>query len=446
MNKTELKIYELLKQRATSKDQDGTFCIYPIKELANNGEVSEITVKRTLNELEINFYILRKRQGRGREQKIYLLKNDTSINCEELKNDTSTNCEELKNVHSASCEELKNDTSTKRVEEISTILKNGILKPKNPNIKHFGMVHQNSATNALTKIKPKEGVNVTVDMFTGIAEMKKGGLTVVMKQFREINIRTSAFMLYDFLVMRLTENGAKSPVISVSLDDYMNIRGLQNTKEAREQVKEDLETLYNISISFEEKRRGGSKSFHDLRVLSDKGIKNGIINISFGMGFYSMLVNCPVMPYCKEIFKLDTNKYRHAYALYGKIQEHKNMNIGKKNENIISVKTLLDAASGIPTYDEVMKKNRAINENIIEPFQENMNALAPMITWEYCNIDGTSLYNTNSEIDYQTFINLNVRVTWLEYPDQTKRLETKAQRIAEYNKKSSKKRKKKDEK
>ena len=174
-------------------------------------------------------------------------------------------------------------------------------------------------------------------------------------------------------------------------------------------------------------------------------VKNGIINISFGMGFYSMLVNCPVMPYCKEIFKLDTNKYRHAYALYGKIQEHKNMNIGKKNENIISVKTLLDAASGIPTYDEVMKKNRAINENIIEPFQENMNALAPMITWEYCNIDGTSLYNTNSEIDYQTFINLNVRVTWLEYPDQTKRLETKAQRIAEYNKKSPKKRKKKDD-
>ena len=353
----------------------------------------------------------------------------------------------MKNVHSTNCEKLKNDTSAERVKEISTILKNGILKPKNPNIKHFGMVHQNSATNALTKIKPKEGVNVTVDMFTGIAELKKGGLTVVMKQFREINIRTSAFMLYDFLVMRLTENGAKSPVISVSLDDYMNIRGLQNPKEAREQVKEDLETLYNISISFEEKRRGGSKSFHDLRVLSDKGIKNGMINISFGMGFYSMLVNCPVMPYCKEIFKLDTNKYRHAYALYGKIQEHKNMNIGKKNENIISVKTLLDAASGIPTYDEVMKLDRHIELRIKTPFEENMNALAPMITWEYCSPDGTSVYTDgNTEIDYQTFINLNVRVSWLEYPDQTKRLETKAQRIAECNKKNSKKKKKKDEK
>ena len=112
MNKTELKIYELLKQRATSKDQDGTFCIYPIKELANNGEVSEITVKRTLNELEINFYILRKRQGRGREQKIYLLKNDTSTNCEDTKNDTSTNCEDTKNDTSTNCEDTKNDTST----------------------------------------------------------------------------------------------------------------------------------------------------------------------------------------------------------------------------------------------------------------------------------------------------------------------------------------------
>ena len=342
-------------------------------------------------------------------------------------------------------EELEKDKKAELIEGI--IRQNNIfvnIKNKSSQT-NFGMVHQNSATNTLTKIKPKEGKNTNLDIFTGVAEMKKGGLTVVMKQFREINIRTSAFMLYDFLVMRLTENGAKSPVLSVSLDDYMSIRGLSNVKEARKQVKEDLETLYNISISFEEKRRGGSKSFHDLRVLSDKGIKNGIINISFGMGFYSMLVNCPVMPYCKEIFKLDTNKYRHAYALYGKIQEHKNMNIGKKNENIISVKTLLDAASAIPTYDEVMKLDRHIELRIKTPFEENMNALAPMITWEYCSPDGTSVYTDgNTEIDYQTFINLNVRVSWLEYPDQTKRMETKAKRIAD-SQKDSKKKKKKDE-
>ena len=50
----------------------------------------------------------------------------------------------------------------------------------------------------------------------------------------------------------------------------------------------------------------------------------------------------------------------------------------------------------------------------------------------------------NTEIDYQTFINLNVRVSWLEYPDQTKRMETKAKRIAD-SQKDSKKKKKKDE-
>ena len=92
MNKTELKIYGMLKQRATSKDQDGTFCIYPRKELAIDCGVNEKTVQRALNELEQNGYILRKKGGGGKEQKIYLFKNVPSTKCGE--NVPSTKCGE----------------------------------------------------------------------------------------------------------------------------------------------------------------------------------------------------------------------------------------------------------------------------------------------------------------------------------------------------------------
>jgi len=122
MNKTEEKIYELIKAKATSCDEGGYFCVYPISELANEIRTSERTVMRTLQSLEEQKYILRKRQGRGQEQKIYFLHSVTSTYCAESKNVTSTSCvevEEAENVTSTSCvevEEAENVTSTSCVE------------------------------------------------------------------------------------------------------------------------------------------------------------------------------------------------------------------------------------------------------------------------------------------------------------------------------------------
>ena len=108
------------------------------------------------------------------------------------------------------------------------------------------------------------------------------------------------------------------------------------------------------------------------------------------------------------------------------------MNAGKKNEDIISVETLLSCASALPSYDEVMAGDRHISARIIEPFQRDMNALLPTLQWEYCKKDtGAPLSDDEIELSYYTFKNLNVHVTWLNYPDQTKRLERKAESIKE---------------
>lgn len=134
------------------------------------------------------------------------------------------------------------------------------------------------------------------------------------------------------------------------------------------------------------------------------------------------------MPLCKEIFALDTQKYPHSYHLFRKIQEHKNMNAGKRNENIISVKALLNAANGIPPPEEV--KNRNYKARIKKPFEDNMNALQ-LITWKY--------QNDNPDMDFDTFLNSNVIIDWKSYPDQTKRLQAKAEKIEKIKAKKKKK-------
>ena len=117
----------------------------------------------------------------------------------------------------------------------------------------------------------------------------------------------------------------------------------------------------------------------------------------------------------------------NSYNFLRKISEHKNMNAGKKNENIISVETLLSCANALPSYDEVMASDRHISSRIIEPFLRDMNALVPTLQWEFCKKNtGEMLSDDEVELDYYTFKNLNVRITWNNYPDQTKKLERKA--------------------
>ena len=99
--------------------------------------------------------------------------------------------------------------------------------------------------------------------------------------------RTSTYQLLDALTVALTESGAQSPVVVLSLEEYMKKRGLKDKKEARKQVTDDLEILFNATISFKEKRKKGQEQdIHDIRIIDSKGIKKGIITVTFGTAFY----------------------------------------------------------------------------------------------------------------------------------------------------------------
>ena len=96
LNKTEEKIYELLKEKATSHDEDGAFCVYPIHELIKHIRKGERTVKYALKKLEEHNYIFRKQQGNGKPQRIYIvLENCTAAVCVDdfsLENCTAAVC------------------------------------------------------------------------------------------------------------------------------------------------------------------------------------------------------------------------------------------------------------------------------------------------------------------------------------------------------------------
>ena len=99
----------------------------------------------------------------------------------------------------------------------------------------FSTIRQGTATNALTKIKPStKKRNTIIDPITGTATITQGNLSITIPDFTKLTgFRTSTYQLLDALTVALTETGAKSPAVALSLEEYMKKRGLKDKKEAR---------------------------------------------------------------------------------------------------------------------------------------------------------------------------------------------------------------------
>ena len=292
----------------------------------------------------------------------------------------------------------------------------------------FSTIRQGTATNALTKIRAIAGENTSADPFTKETTIKeRSGIALVLPALDQIGTPTTAtWQLLDMITVEFTESGAKSRDVQITLDKYMEKRELKDRKEARKQVTKDLELLRVSAINFTEPRKKGEpQGYYKLNISSGAGIsKSGVITFSFSDKFYNLLMGYPVMPYPPQLYALNNKRNPNSFYFLRKIAEHKNMNVGKKNEDTISVKTLLSASPYLPAYKKVMATDRHLDTRIINPFERDMDALADTLKWEYCHRNGEPLSNEElSKFNYQLFKDCLIHTTWLDYPDQTARLE-----------------------
>ena len=294
---------------------------------------------------------------------------------------------------------------------------------------NFRTIRQGTATNTLTKISTIRNKSIIVDDITGQAVIERGGLTVNIADYvsKGIKIKASTHRLLDALTARFTESGAKSSTVQMPLKEYMELCGLKDEKEARKQVKEDLEALYALTLSFKGKGKN-ALDFVDFRLCDYKGITNGVIIFNYSLPFYGVLKQYPIMRLPTEYFKLNAKRNPNSAYFLRKISEHKNMNSTKPNENIISVQTLLNSTDELPKYEDIASTGQ-IEQRIIKPFERDLDALSEVLKWEYCHSNGDPL--TDSELynmDYALFSTLLIKVEWRDYPEivAQKALERKA--------------------
>lgn len=243
------------------------------------------------------------------------------------------------------------------------------------------------------------------------------------------NITVSSLQLFD--IIGAQSKKTNSPRITMEISEYMKLRGLTRLQTAREQVQRDLNTLYNVSLDYRD-NNGEYGTNGSIRLISAQFIRNGVFQATLSLELWEYMQSKAFPMYIPpQLYEINSHKNPHSYYLLRKICEHKNMNRGKANEDLIAVKTLLGAASGIPTVEEVRKLDRNTKERIIVPFERDMNELAPTLQWEYCHNKGKSL--TRSELDgmdFTLFQTLMIRIKWVYYPEQSKKSDSATSQLS----------------
>ena len=186
------------------------------------------------------------------------------------------------------------------------------------------------------------------------------------------------------------------------------------------ELEEDLKTLFNAYISLTTKKRGPRKGFCNIHIASAIGIERGIIYCKLDDTFLSVMGVNKVMPINIKLLAIDDRYNKSAFCFLLKLFEHKNMNFRKSNANTISVESLLNVTQEIPTYDKVTASGRHYKQQIIDPFERNMEVLEKLgliKEWEYCHANGEPL--TDDELrnwNYDIFSKLLIKYELNGYP------------------------------
>ena len=304
--------------------------------------------------------------------------------------------------------------------------------------------------------RAKEGDNMNFDIF-GNANIADGDYLCNIVEYDKLaNLRPSVKQALFLLVSIFTFSGAKSLEDNLSLDDYMTIRELKDKKTARKRFEEDMNLILNSTISYDKERKVTDKDgnvkvyksriggFNLLQDWNWTDSKKNMITFKFTEIFFKILKHSTIMNLPISYYKINSNNNPASCDFLLKISILKNYNIGKDNENIISVDTLLKSTRAIPTKEKVDEMDRNTAARIIEPFERDMNALQEAFDWHYCHPHSGGKELTDEELeklDFDTFSRLMIKIDWKDYPDQTERLERQAERIAE-NKEKKKQREK----
>lgn len=298
----------------------------------------------------------------------------------------------------------------------------------------FSPMLQGTGTNQFTQISTRRKFP-NIDEITGLATLTSGTLTVFIEKYNSLTggLRIFTHKLLDACTIALTAQnhykgtGPMNTLVVIPLEDYMAKCGIPLTKaskdKTRRKVKEDLEALYNTSIEWTEPWSGQTRDFAKMRICDMVAIKNSNIHINFSQVIAHYLTHAYIMQYPLGLLRLD-ERNPSSYHLGKKILLHHSIANNRKKgaENVLSVRSLLENAPEIPSYEEIKAGDRMYSRRIIRAFEDSLDMLDGILRWEYCNAKGEPLTEDQlKKFNYPVFIECYVHFEVGRFPHKKRK-------------------------
>lgn len=297
----------------------------------------------------------------------------------------------------------------------------GLILPKKISYdsKNFINTLNTNAINQLTQVKPSHG---KLNQVTGDVNFEHKNIIICISKFNNIAItklsKTANYLLQALLI-EFNSSGKKSKTIILPIKKYMELRNLSDKKSAIEQITRDLKILQSFIVSYNKpnnkSKKISDKNFFNINICQASGIKKKDIIFILSDFSYEYLSDAYPLPINSSLFKLDPQT--SAFSLSHCFFNHYNQNQNKRNANVISVKTLLQAC---PTIPERQNASAHPLQLIIKPFINSINSLIKeeiLLSAAYLDTKGKILTEEQfGKLSYEEFIECSVFYTIKNYP------------------------------
>lgn len=270
---------------------------------------------------------------------------------------------------------------------------------------------------------------------------------LIMLPFDENTKRT-----LDIILTHFKENGCKYPDNSFSIEYFMSMSRFTSKREAITALNQAFNILqhtivYVKSVGVQKYWNNifnrDIKLFKELSFTKRKGQK--ICHYEFYEDYFDIIKSWNTgVPVSVKLLKLGL-KYSHAYYLGRRLFNHSKMNASAKNQNFISVKSVLEALPTLPKENDVDIYN--LKKQIQIPFEESLEKLVKeeILTPNYTFYNKGKEPLTNTQLcsmNFKLFKNLYLEFELADYEQQhIKNIENKSksqkkQQISEADKKT----------
>ena len=307
----------------------------------------------------------------------------------------------------------------------------------------------NTTMNDLISTSQKQ---IKKDPYTGAGIARTNETEIDLDNICNVKMNYQTKRTLDMLTIKLTgqvtykETDANkinyARDVELSVQEYMENCELKDKTAAYKQLTDAVRTLYEASLKgkrtvYEKVGRGKKgkplyekkkKNFetHILSAIEEDAdapiVKDGKIKVRFEYDLVEYLAHSYIMPYHKELFKINPKYNPHSYFLGRKLLLHRNVNKEKPTKNRISVEALLACCPDLPSYEEIKGEARQLSKRIIDPIERDLDMLQEkgiLSSWEYCTTGGEPIPQDQLEKrNYDTWSKWLVMFELANYPGE----------------------------